>query len=270
MMQRIELMPTVNIARVVIDLEGFFVTQPTTQALMAYFEMNIENGWDTFLLPTAGKVLATVEDVFLQRPYLKRQIQFICRITPIQQESRFVDSQELAIITEATRIYEQLDYPKIAVGLVALNDLLFDPLSTVSGIERLVETETIESFGAMQGSWNQMAMLNYYSEGQMSLCYREWEVDFFFDEAQITALQNQQLFPLVKFSDDQRLRQHEKLEQLANTFQVSKEAIMLAWIFYHPVNVLLVIDASVSNQWRQAYQEQHLFQLTREQWYQLC
>lgn len=270
MMQRIELTSEVSIARMIIDLESFFQSEPTTQAMMTYFEMSIEAGYDTFLIPTTDEALAVIEDVFLQRPYLKRQIQFLCQITPQQGQHHFVNTEYQAIIEEGERIYEQLDQSKFALGIIDVNDYLFDPLAVVASGQQLIANQIIGSIAIKQASCAQVAALSYYSEGDISVWYQPWSENFFFDEPKMTACFANQLLPLVKFVGDARLAVHPRMPELASRYQVSKEAIILAWVFAHPVKVLLVIDANTAKLWWQAYQEQLTFQLKREEWYQLC
>ncbi|MGL4624538.1 MAG: aldo/keto reductase [Culicoidibacterales bacterium] len=271
MMQRIELTDEMSIARMIIDLTSFFGEQPTTQLLTTYFEMSIEAGWDTFLIPTSEQVLAIIEDVLLQRPYLKKQLHFICVITPQQEESCFVNTTATAIITESKRIYEQLEQPKIALGIIDVNDTLFDPVAVITSCQTLVEKQIIASFAVKNSSCEQAAMLSHYSEGGMTAWYQKWRSDFFSNERQVTALFANQLLPLLQLEEQFSIvQQREKLAELAATYRVSTAAIELSWLLQHPVNVLPIVSAMSAKKWRQAYQEQLDFQLTREQWYQLC
>ncbi|MGL4953307.1 MAG: hypothetical protein ACRC5Q_05880, partial [Culicoidibacterales bacterium] len=123
-MQRIELQEKLIFPRCLLDLTVYLATQPTTQQVLMYFEASLEQGYDTFLLPTNEQALALMDDVLLQRPYLKNQLQFVCVLTPKQGSMQWQTNYQ-AIMNEAEQLQLQLEVSTITIGLIDGRDALF-------------------------------------------------------------------------------------------------------------------------------------------------
>ncbi|MGL5914726.1 MAG: hypothetical protein ACRCZG_00555 [Culicoidibacterales bacterium] len=267
-MQRIELQEKLIFPRCLLDLTVYLATQPTTQQVLMYFEASLEQGYDTFLLPTNELALAIIDDVLLQRPYLKNQLQFVCVLTPKQGSMQWQTNYQ-AIMNEAEQLQLQLEVSTITIGLIDGRDALFDPVAIAQAIDELVDQKAVGSFGVREMTNEQVEILQLYCEQPIHFRLQPFDLNLIKDFQKQASFFRHQMFPLIYFTKNLEELAQERLDELTAYYNVRCEAIFLAWLLFHPLTVMPVFESHFGKNWQQAYREQQQIELSPSEWYEI-
>ena len=267
-MQRIELNEQLVFPRCILDLTAYLAEEPTTAQLLMHFEESLDQGYNTFLLPTNPMALASIDDVLLQRPYLKNQLHFLCVITPQQNEQQWQTNYQ-ALMETVEGLQQQLDIQLITIGLIDGRDALFDPVATAQAIEDLRQKQCVASFGVREMTSEQLAILQLYCEDGVNFWYQKFSHQLLNHFRAQAPFFRHQMFPMLHLPNSLENAVRGNLDIIAAEYGVSVQAIVLAWLLFHPLTIMPVFDSYFGKTWQQAYREQQQFELTVDDWYEI-
>lgn len=252
---------------------------------------------------TSGKAEKVFGDVLKQRPELKQQIaiQSKCGIRFQQQDipGRYDFSKEY-ISASVDGILSRLNIEKLDVLLLHRPDPLMEVDEVASAFEQLKAQGKVDNFGVSNMQLHQMNYLNsvlseplVVNQLELSLSHLAWldegvtsgcsgfnSTNFASGTLEYCAMNNVQvqswgslsqgLFTGKDVSDQNESVQKtaQLVAELAETYNTSKEAVVLAWLMRHPVKVQPVIGTTNSNRIAACAQATDI-NLSREDWYKL-
>ena len=199
------------------------------------------------------------------------------------------------IIEETTKILERLNTDYIDILLLHRPDALMDFREVNEAFHYLFDKGMVKAFGVSNQSSTQMEMMKKYidfplrfNQVQFSLMHSHLidagiqynmgtfhSQDFLLEYARTNQIQLQAWSPFFSgffediFIDNPKFPEvNEKLDELALKYDVSKEAISVAWILRHPVNFQVVVGTTRSDRLKKIAQAKHI-QLSHQDWYDL-
>jgi predicted oxidoreductase len=252
---------------------------------------------------TFGKAEQAFGEVLKQRPELRQHltIQSKCGIRfDDKQVPKRYDFSNQWIVESVDNILRRLGIEQIDILMLHRPDSLMDPEEIATTFESLQASGKVAHFGVSNMQHHQIALLQsaiskplVCNQVELSLSHLSWleqgitgglsehiANDIAAGTIEYCRKNNVQLqswgsLSQGLFSGRDVTNEAPHVQQtaqivasLAAEYQVSKEAIVLAWLMRHPANIQPVIGTTNPERIKACAQAQHV-QLTREHWYTL-
>lgn len=266
----------------------------------------LENGitlFDHADIYTSGKAERVFGEVLQQRPELRSQIalQSKCGIRFADQDTPGRYDYSMNYITESVNgILSRLGVEQIELLILHRPDPLMEAEEVALAFELLKKQGKVSHFGVSNMQLHQMDYINsclseplvtnqlelslsqlaWLEEGVTSVCSGFESANFVSGTLEYCRKNNVQLqswgsLSQGLFSGKDITNQPAHIQstavlvsKLANEYQVSKEAIVLAWLMRHPAKIQPVIGTTNSTRITACCQAQSI-ELSREHWYSL-
>jgi predicted oxidoreductase len=252
---------------------------------------------------TRGKAEQVFGEVLKQRPELRSQIslQTKCAIRfPDEQAPQRYDFSPEWILQSVENSLKRLNTEQIDVFLLHRPDPLMEPELIAQAFNSLQQSGKVKHFGVSNMQQHQMAFLQsalseplVVNQVELSLSHLNWieegvttgnsgelQVNYGAGTLEYCHLNNIQLQSwgslcqgLFSGQDVSNQPQHVKntaelVSKLAAEYQVSQEAIVLAWLMRHPAKIQPIIGTTNPARIKNCAQAENLT-LTRNHWYEL-
>ena len=286
-MEKITLAENLQLSRVIAGCMRTLEAGMDGKKLREFVEACLELGIDSFdhapVYGAGGCERIFGEEVLQKEPSLRDRIKIVTKagiILPGQKGNKHIyyDSSEENLLAEIDASLSRLCTDHVDLLLIHRPDVLGDPEQTARALEKIVKSGKALQVGVSNYEPAQFESLQAFLPFKLVANQVEFSVkatDNFFngvlDTARRLGTALMAWSPLgggsvFKGEDEQSLRLRKELSEIADRYQVSLDAVMYAFIYRHPANILVITGTMNPDRIRTAAEALQL-SLTYDEWY---
>ncbi len=288
-MQQIQLIPDLSLSRVVVGNMRLLDAGLKGEALLRFVKQCLDMGMDTFdHAPVYGGY--TCESIFGDAvlrvdPGIRSKIKLVTKtgiVLPNRRGNSHIcyDARKKTILQEMDESLRRLGTDHVDLLLVHRPDPLTDPAETADALATLLKEGKTLAVGVSNYTPAQTTALQKYLSVPLATNQLEFSVkntDAYFDGT-VDDLFTRGMKPMAwsplgggsvfKGTDAQSERLRTVLNKLALHYGVTMDVIMYAWLFSHPLHMLVVTGTLQIERIRCA-DEALKIHLTHDEWYEV-